>query len=812
MLKGRYSLENKLGEGGMAEIYRARHEKLGTDVAIKFIKEIIDTDEFRARFEREARAAAQLSHPNILNVFDYDQADDGRFFMVMDLLDGQDLGAYLNSRETPASLAEIVHIMRGALEALRYAHARGIIHRDIKPSNIFITTDKRVVMMDFGIAKIAGEANLTKTGQLLGTPRYMAPEIIDNGEVDQRIDIYAMGVVLYQLFTNEFPFKGNTTMEVLAQHITGDIPDPRQTRPELPPAATMMVMRAMAKPPAERYPDADAFLQDLDLLAADLTPSHSQQIEALLPELRARASQSAATGSMVSALGGATPTNLAEPTLVIHPQRTPLWMRAAIALLVLGMLGLGAFIFSEEVIEDDPGPEPAVVANENATTDEAANRPLPTEVAAEPGDRDEQPGRLSERLDLPPAARADEYLILVADVQRQITGSDVQARIVDYLRASNMATHLGDRLRVVPLPEPIRTDRGAEDVLQATNAAAVVYTTRSGTDLVVHILGPQVSGPDTLDDYAFIVPESPATGEILLNDVPPTVTAYTMTLLIERMLRNADLSEVLNSLTDMADTYQDLNPPRVVFRAQPDEHVLESYFDLGQRAFDGADENLSRALERAPDDLNLLFMRWMVNTNFLARATRAQADIEAIAELDTPQSLIDHMRAQTAIFVTGDLEAVLALSEDLRLPQDEEPDDYFYYLFSYRMLALGMTGQFAQFLDEYDKVPPERIATETGLPISDIVLALAYEVNGDTDAAAQSRTIILTDRNLEIFLESFQREGANTDSLQSFSLDLLFIGTYIYEITDNMLASIGYSIGLAREPRDYLFNWRRAIL
>jgi eukaryotic-like serine/threonine-protein kinase len=262
LLKDRYELHEKLGEGGMAEVYRATHVTLDREVAVKFIKGDLENQQFVDRFEREAKAAARLTHANILHIYDYDFAEDGRPFLVLELLHGEDLARRMLTRKEEIesySLSEVLQIIRNAAAGLGYAHTQGIIHRDVKPANIFITDDGRTILMDFGIAKMVDADQLTGTGIIVGASHYFAPEQAQGKPVDHRVDIYSLGAVMYELLTGETPFKGDTTMSVIAQHIHADVPDPTLVRPDLPPDITRIIRTAMAKDPADRYADMEAF-------------------------------------------------------------------------------------------------------------------------------------------------------------------------------------------------------------------------------------------------------------------------------------------------------------------------------------------------------------------------------------------------------------------------------------------------------------------------------------------------------------------------------------------------------------------------
>jgi serine/threonine-protein kinase len=269
---GKYTLQARLGEGGMAAVYQSQHPQFQRPVAIKILPPTIGQDpSFRARFEREGQMIAGLNHPSIIRVYDIDETD-GLFYMVMDLLPGGTLEARL--REGGLDRRWSVDIIGRMAEALDYAHSHGVIHRDIKPSNILLDADSRPVLADFGIARMAqaeGDPNLTAAGTVMGTPAYMAPEQLSGGQPDARSDIYALGVVLYQLLAGRAPFTGDT-MAVVTAHLTKQPQALRELVSDLPPALDAVVLQALAKQPEHRFKSAGVFAQALRSAAADLEP------------------------------------------------------------------------------------------------------------------------------------------------------------------------------------------------------------------------------------------------------------------------------------------------------------------------------------------------------------------------------------------------------------------------------------------------------------------------------------------------------------------------------------------------------------
>jgi len=255
----------------MAEVYKAYQSSLDRYVAIKLLHPFLaDDPEFKDRFEREARNVAKLRHPHIVQVYDFDtDAESESYYMVMELIEGETLKDRLTKlSDTRLPLSEVLRIIREATEALSYAHARGMIHRDVKPANLMLDSDGRVVLTDFGIAKIVtGNQQLTASGGMVGTPAYMAPEQGLGEAGDERSDIYSLGVILYQLMTGRLPFDADSPLALILKHMNEDIPSPRQFNPDISPAMEEIIYKAMAKDPEERFQTADEMLAQLNALA-----------------------------------------------------------------------------------------------------------------------------------------------------------------------------------------------------------------------------------------------------------------------------------------------------------------------------------------------------------------------------------------------------------------------------------------------------------------------------------------------------------------------------------------------------------------
>jgi serine/threonine-protein kinase len=260
---GRYKVMERLGRGGMAEVYKGYHQKLDRHVAIKVLHSYLaEGEDFLARFEREARSVANLRHTNIVQIHDFDMADEN-YYMVMELVDGGTLEDLLKSKQDNLDLNHILEIVERVSEALDYAHNQGIVHRDIKPSNILIDHHGGVFLTDFGIAKMISGNQFTATGALIGTPAYMSPEQCNGEEISTTSDVYSLGVILFEMLTGQQPFEAETPLSILQKQITAPVPLLHNYRQDLPPVFEKIVARSLAKDPARRYQSAGEMVVDL---------------------------------------------------------------------------------------------------------------------------------------------------------------------------------------------------------------------------------------------------------------------------------------------------------------------------------------------------------------------------------------------------------------------------------------------------------------------------------------------------------------------------------------------------------------------
>ena len=342
---GRYEVIERVGLGGMAEVYRARDDLLGREVAVKVLNDKLSGDKsFVERFRREAQAAANLSHPNIVSLYDYG-SDEGANFIVMELIDGRGLEQII-AEEGPLLPERAAEMASDVARALERAHATGLVHRDIKPSNIMITSYGQTKVTDFGIARAIGDGDqtMTQTGMVIGTASYLSPEQAQGNPVDARSDVYALGCVLYEMLTGAPPFKGDTPLSIAYKHVREDAEKPSTLNPDVPPALDAIVMKALAKNPDNRYQTAREMRDDLQRFLA------GEQIHAT-PLL-------AGTTTVAPAAAGGTQVIRREEEEWIDepdPEGRKAGLYVVVALLILGVFALLAYLLANNLLgEDEP--------------------------------------------------------------------------------------------------------------------------------------------------------------------------------------------------------------------------------------------------------------------------------------------------------------------------------------------------------------------------------------------------------------------------------------------------------------------------
>jgi tRNA A-37 threonylcarbamoyl transferase component Bud32 len=377
VIDGRYLIESVLGEGGMGVVYLATHTALNKRFAVKVLRgEIARDEEIMRRFVREAQSSTAIGHANIVDISDFGKLDDGTAYFVMEHLEGEPLTDRIRRGAMPTD--EVLHVASQIAAALAAAHGRGIIHRDLKPDNIFLIRrggdDRFVKILDFGIAKVGGaNAKLTRTGMIFGTPHYMSPEQAAGQSVDPRTDVYALGVILFEMLTGEVPFDGDTFMGILGKHMFDPPPKPSELVGDLG-AIEPLVLESLAKKPEDRYPSMDELLADIDRLRAG-------------EEVSAPTSAAATPPSDFGDYGTA-----GEPVVTPQSRLPVLLVGAFIVLLGIGG-GVGAWLALQDG-ENAPSAtslaseEPALAASEGAqpAIEETTEAP---EVPAEPEAIDE---------------------------------------------------------------------------------------------------------------------------------------------------------------------------------------------------------------------------------------------------------------------------------------------------------------------------------------------------------------------------------------------------------------------------------------
>jgi eukaryotic-like serine/threonine-protein kinase len=320
----RYEVIERAGSGGMAEVYRARDELLGREVAVKVLSRRLSTDRtFVERFRREAQSAANLNHPNVVSLYDYGR-DGGTYFIVMEYIDGKPLGDIIRT-EGPLLPERAAEIASDVAAGLDRAHSAGLVHRDIKPSNIMINSSGQTKVTDFGIARAMtteGEQTMTQTGMVIGTAAYLSPEQAQGDPVDARSDVYSLGCVLYEMVGGRPPFAGDTPLSIAYKHVRENATPPSAANPDVPTPLDAIVMKALAKNPANRYQTAGEFRDDLQRFLS------GQQVQA------------------TPLLAGGTPgTRVLEETEEEYepPEKKKRWPAILLILLALALLALLGF-------------------------------------------------------------------------------------------------------------------------------------------------------------------------------------------------------------------------------------------------------------------------------------------------------------------------------------------------------------------------------------------------------------------------------------------------------------------------------------
>ena len=350
----RYRVTRRLARGGMATVYIAQDERLERPVALKVMHpHLADSQDFVARFRREARSAARIVHPGVVSVFDQGVIT-GQGFLVMELIDGTNLRQLLRAQGA-FTIPQALRYTTDTLEALRAAHRVGVIHRDIKPENILVPTDGPAKVTDFGLARAASEVSMSSTGNMLGTVAYIAPEIATTAEADARSDIYSVGIMLYEMLTGAVPWAGESPLQIATHHVADDVPSPSASQPWIPREIDDLVAALTARDPASRPADASEAIDLVTRAAAAIPAELASRRAEVAPADRSGASETTALNTEVMSAQFTRPLPTPSTVTTVHTsapiptpeeagttttyKRAALWV--SLVVLLLAVAGIG---------------------------------------------------------------------------------------------------------------------------------------------------------------------------------------------------------------------------------------------------------------------------------------------------------------------------------------------------------------------------------------------------------------------------------------------------------------------------------------
>ena len=355
LIDGRYKVLTKLGAGGMADVYCAEDQQLGRKVAVKLLhRRFAEDAEFVERFRREASAAAGLQHPNVVGVYDRGEWD-GTYYIAMEYLPGRSLKDVIR-QEAPLDPVRAIDVTVQILKAARFAHRKGIVHRDLKPHNVLLDDEDRVKVTDFGIAR-AGASDMTETGSIMGTAQYLSPEQAQGHAVSQSSDLYAVGVILFELLTGHVPFDADSAVTIALKHVSEAPPAPSAFDPSVPPPLEAIVLWALEKDPAQRPADADAFIHALEeareTVVVQEAPGQRTAIfapAAIPPDPYGPSEEVLAAAALGAAAGAgaadAAPPYYVDPAADPRARRRPPWWAWLLAALALAAIVLGIVLLT----------------------------------------------------------------------------------------------------------------------------------------------------------------------------------------------------------------------------------------------------------------------------------------------------------------------------------------------------------------------------------------------------------------------------------------------------------------------------------
>ena len=490
-LDGRYEVQDELGRGGMARVYRGTDTLLGRPVAVKVLSaQYADDANFVTRFRREAQAAARLNHPNLVQVYDTG-SDDGVHYIVMEYVDAKTVADLLSSGRVLPNRA--VQLAESVCDALAVAHAHGVIHRDVKPANIMVTRNGQVKVTDFGIARMTSNETVAQTAAVLGTASYLSPEQAQGGPIDQRSDLYSLGCVLYEMLTGRPPFTADSPVAVASKHVLEQATKPSRVNPDVTPQLDAVVMRALSKNPDDRYQDAEEMRADLERARQGMPVAATPLLPDAPPTTRV--------------IHGAQP----QPTSVLppgeaaagpppEPGKTPGWLIALIVFLVLAVLGVLLWLFAGNPLASNETQQvrvPNVIGlTKTAAQSTISDRGLNPVVETTPSDR--PPGTVIEQKPVGGslAERGSDVTITVARAPKQIEIPSVVGQTV----AQATATLQDAGLNLGEVSEQESTE--AEGTVISQNPVAET----------------QVDKGTRVDVVVAIAPASPSPTEIPITD------------------------------------------------------------------------------------------------------------------------------------------------------------------------------------------------------------------------------------------------------------------------------------------------------
>jgi|GEM_PF-2801785 len=754
ILNDRYELYQMLGEGGMAQVFRAIHLQLDREVAIKFIREGIANPEFAERFKREASVLAKLDHPNVIQIYDFDQTDDGRFYMAMQLLHGSDLAEYLDIQQAanqPLSVQKAISIVIDAAKGLHYAHSKAVVHRDVKPSNIFLTDEGRVVVMDFGIAKLLLGERFTQTDMVVGTPHYFAPEQGTPQQVDHRADIYALGAVLFQLLTGKPPFQGDSAVQIIAQHLNAQVP----IIEHVPASVQTVIKTAMAKDPANRYSDMQAMITAL----ASITLETDIQIEA--GEVNTIIAPTPATNTVPDVQTVHTPVSTLTSTATESSRQVPYqWIVAAVLLI---------FMIAGAVIGFGSG-------NNDATTTELDTESAPSVNFAPASD--------------------DEYLVVVADiVGDEALNVDASRRITQALEVDTIAAILGNNYRVESTEIAIDNQADAVKLGQQAGATLVVWGVTDASGIEINFEAP-LYPEGTLNHLAFIVPNDDDFANTIATDMQAASTSFLRLLLIQKLISSDNITEFLLMNLEI------VNFPEETLGVLPvsalDEYALNISNEFSGSNFDTIDENLTRALTLVPNDPTLLFMRWSANTVFTLNFDRSETDAELLQEILGDATLAPWFPLATA-YLSNDFDTMVALLENV----DVNPSEGLYPIVGYYYHAAWLkNGDFAAIQNDVDTLG-DIYYDAFGFPVYHVSRYILGDIQGDTTKIEQAASEIRRDRALEQVSDTF------VTMPETVPYGIFMVTLAVFNANDDLIAAnlIG-TFGEQFYADDYYVQWQ----